>query len=328
MYKLRHSDVVSGRVNEREEQIRMTDVQLSVNPEQLPPPGKIYLDHVGWMVPDMEAAAVAFDKLGLPLTPLSIHGVTDPATGVRNPTGTANRLAMLQQGYLEILTPHGGIDNPTVQHLQNSIARHIGVHLLAFTVPDAEESAKRLAAEGFKLQPTVHLRRTIEAEDGTQAEVAFTVIRTGYDAFPEARCQMLTHHTPDHMWQKRYLPSESCITGLVEASLVVDDPAECAVRFSKFLGRTVMADKEDRLILLDRGRLRFVKRHNASNLFGAKLLPPNPSVGSITLMSSDIERTRDVFLSNGLHPGSLGSPHLLIDAAEGLGVHIVVVPAG
>ena len=91
------------------------------------------------------------------------------------------------------------------------------------------------------------------------------------------------------------------------------------------LGRGVLPDKEDRLILLDRGRVRFIKRQSASNLFGARTLPPNPSVAAITLSSSDIERTRDVFLSNGLHPGSLGAPHLLIDAAEGLGVHIIVV---
>lgn len=296
--------------------------------EQLPAPGRIFLDHVGWMVPDMAFAERVFDNLGLPLTPLSVHGVTDPATGKRTPTGTANRLAMLPQGYLEILTPHGDIDNPTVAHLKSSIARHIGIHLLAFTVADAEAGAKRLAAEGFELQPTVHLRRSIEAEDGSQVEVAFTVIRTGYDTFPEARCQILTHHTPQHMWQQRYLPTESCIAGLLEATLVVDDPAECAGRFSKFLGRGVLPDKEDRLILLDRGRVRFIKRQNASNLFGARMLPPNPSVAAITLSSSNIERTRDVLLSNGLHPGSLGAPHLLIDAAEGLGVHIVIVPVG
>lgn len=306
----------------------MTGVSTTQQLEQLPAPGRIFLDHVGWMVPDMALAEKAFDILGLPLTPLSIHGVTDPTTGERKPTGTANRLAMLPQGYLEILTPHGGIDNPTVAHMKASMARHIGIHLLAFTVADADAGATRLAADGFDLQPTVHLRRTIEAEDGSPAEVAFTVIRTGYDTFPEARCQFLTHHTPEHMWQKRFLPTENCITGLLEATLVVDNPAECAGRFSKFLGRGVLPDKEDRLILLDRGRVRFIKRQSASNLFGARALPPNPSVAAITLTSSDIERTRDVFLSNGLHPGSLGAPHLLLDAEEGLGVHIIVVPAG
>ncbi len=305
---------------------RMSVASPMPTPPQLPKPGQIFLDHVGWMVPDMAAAAVAFDNLGLPLTSLSVHGVTDPATGIRKETGTANRLAMLPTGYLEILTAHGGIENSTVGHLNASIARHIGIHLLAFTVADAEADTVRLQTAGFQLQPTVHLRRTIEIEDGSQAEVAFTVIRTGYDVFPEARAQILTHHTPEHMWQKRYLPPESCISGLIEAAIVVDNPVETAAHFSKFLGRSVMADKDDRLILLDRGRVRFVTRRNASQLFGATRLPPNPSVAAITLTSSNIDRTRDVFLSNGLHPGSLGAPHLLIDAAEGLGAHIVVVP--
>jgi hypothetical protein len=305
----------------------MTAASVPPQHGHVPPPGKIYLDHVGWMVPDMAAAARVFDALGLPLTPLAVHAAADPKTGKLAPTGTANRLAMLPHGYLEILTPHGDISNPTVDHLKAAIARHIGIHLLAFSVADAAESATRLAAESFTVQPTVHLRRMVETADGGQAEAAFSVVRTGYDTFPEARCQILTHHTPEHVWQPRFFPTESCITGLIEATVVVEDPAACAARFAKFLGRTPMADKDDRLILLDRGRLRFVKRASASNLFGARTLPPDPSIGAITLTSSDIERTRDVFLSNGLHPGSLGAPHLLLDAAEGLGVHIVVVPS-
>lgn len=302
---------------------------MSITPsiQQLPHAGQIFLDHVGWMMPDMKVAETTFDALGFPLTPYSVHGTRDPQSGVHQPSGTANRLAMLPAGYLEILTPHGGIDNPTVQHLRKSIARHVGVHLLAFSVADAALESQRLLTDGFKLQPTVHLRRTIEAESGQATEVAFTVIRTGYDVFPEARAQVLTHHTPEHMWQQRYLPPENCITGLAEVTLVVDDPAASAVRFAKFLGRVPTTDQQDRVILLDRGRLRFITRANAPHSFGAKALPANPSVGAITLTSSNIERTRDVFLSNGLHPGSLGEPHLLIDASEAMGVHIVVVPA-
>ncbi len=295
--------------------------------QQLPGPGQIFLDHVGWMVPDMASAALVFEKLGFTLTPLSVHAMKDPATGEVRPSGTANRLAMLPTGYLEILTPHGGIDNPTVRHVQASIVRHVGVHLLAFCVNDAEFESRRLTAEGFPLQPTVHLRRTIEAEDGSASEVAFTVIRTEYDIFPEARAQMLTHHTPEHMWQRRYLPSGSCISGLAEVTLVVDDPAAAAARYAKFLGRLVTTDQGDRVILLDRGRLRFMTRATASRSFGASVLPANPSIGAVTLTSSDIERTRHVLLSNGLHPGSIGTPHFVIDALEAMGVHILVVPA-
>ena len=71
---------------------------------QLPPPGRIFLDHVAWMVPDMEAAAARFERLGFLLTPFSVHGDRDPRSGALVATGSANRLAMLPIGYLEILT--------------------------------------------------------------------------------------------------------------------------------------------------------------------------------------------------------------------------------
>ena len=40
---------------------------------QTPGPGEIYLDHVGWFVPDIEVAAPHFEMLGFPLTPLTVH---------------------------------------------------------------------------------------------------------------------------------------------------------------------------------------------------------------------------------------------------------------
>ena len=144
---------------------------------QLPGRGEMYLDHVGWMVPDMDAATRAFTRLGFALTPYSPHGNHDPETGRIVPQGSANRLAMLERGYLEILTPVAGADTAMARHLKDSMGRYVGVHLIAFGVADADAEAERLAGAGFRLQPTVHLRRTIEAADGSEVQVAFTVIR-------------------------------------------------------------------------------------------------------------------------------------------------------
>jgi hypothetical protein len=127
--------------------------------QQTPNPGQIFLDHVGWFVPDMDVAARAFEKLGFTLTPFSVHGDRDPVTGDLKPLGTANRLVMLEEGYLEILTLHGGVTNPSVERMKTSMARHVGVHLIAMTVADGLAEAKRLEKEGFALNPTINLRR-------------------------------------------------------------------------------------------------------------------------------------------------------------------------
>jgi len=59
---------------------------------QMPHPGQIFLDHVGWFVHDMADVERIFGALGFPLTPYSVHGDRDLATGELKPVGTANRL--------------------------------------------------------------------------------------------------------------------------------------------------------------------------------------------------------------------------------------------
>lgn len=293
---------------------------------QLPGPGQIFLDHVGWMVPEMEQASLVFERLGFSLTPYAIHGDRDPETGEVKPAGTANRVAILERGYLEILTPVDGVDTPVTRHMRSALAHHTGVHLIAFSVSDADEAADQIRSRGFELQPTVNLKRPVEAEDGSQAEAAFTVIRPSFESFPEARAQVLRHHTPEHIWQRRYLSRDNGLTGLLEVALISADPPEAAERYSRFLGRAAEQDGASLVINLDRGGLRFLDARGAAEHFGRVSRPPMPAVGAITLTSSDLDKTRYFFLSQGLRPGAINPGHLLIDESEALGVHLIIVP--
>lgn len=294
---------------------------------QLPQPGQIFLDHVAWMVPDLDEASRVFERLGFPLTPYSVHGDRDPATGALKPVGTANRLAMLPFGYIELLTTVAGVDTPDTRHVRSCLARHTGVHLLAFTVTDPAREAARISGRGIGMRPVVNLRRTVEAEDGSQTEVAFTVVRAEFERFPEARMQLLSHHTPEHMWQRRYLPPESGLEALVGATIVCDDPQEAAARFADFTGRPVDAQAQPLTIRLDRGTLQFVDQRGAAEQFGHTARPSAPAVAAIRITSRDLGRTRDFLLSQGLRPGALDPSHLLIDQSEALGAHLVIVPS-
>ncbi len=69
--------------------------------------------------------------------------------------------------------------------IKESMGRYVGVHLIAFGVADAPAEAERLGAAGFRLQATVNLRRTIEAADGSEVQVAFTVVRARFGSIPE-----------------------------------------------------------------------------------------------------------------------------------------------
>ena len=53
---------------------------------------------------------------------------------------------------------------------------------------------------------------------------------------PEGRIQVLTQHTPEHMWQRRYVKNDNGIIGLRGVMLVVDDPSEVKQRLGRFTG--------------------------------------------------------------------------------------------
>src|SRR3981189_2944173 len=99
---------------------------------QKPPPGELFLDHVSHFVADLEAAAGVLEQLGFTVTPLSIQEVAGSRVG-------ANRCVMLEQGYIEILTP--------------TLQADPGLRLACFGTPDAEGEHRRLSDPRLEPQP-------------------------------------------------------------------------------------------------------------------------------------------------------------------------------
>jgi len=292
---------------------------------QVPTGHQVFLDHVGWMVPDLDACSRTFERLGFPLTPFSIHGDRDPTTDTVKPIGTANRLAMLQSGYLEFLALYGGVTNPSVERMKASMARHVGVHLCALTVSDAAGEVARLKQQGFALNPTINLRRTIEAADGSRVEVAFTVIRP--EAMPEGRIQMLTQHTPEHMWQARYIGTTNGIDHLSGLVLAVDDPQETAARIGRFANRTPHVAGETLEIRLDRGILSVMKPALARDVLAGARIPDAPAMAAVTFRSDDLDKTRSFLSSAGIVPWRDEPERIIVDAADAMGAYLIITPA-
>lgn len=291
---------------------------------QTPAAGEIYLDHVGWFVPNMETAGAAFERLGFVLTPFVAQKNADPAGGPPQPAGTGNRCAMLRRGYLEILATVPGLDTPLVRQHDAAVARYIGVHLLAFTVADAAAAHARLAAEGFKPQDPVHLRRPIATADGGAAEVAFTVIRVPPGAMAEGRIQMLTQETPDLVWQDRLLARDNHVAALAGVLLCVADPAEAAARYSRFLGRPARGGGDYAVIALDRGRLGFATPARCRALLpGVNFVDP-PVIAAIALASDDAAETR-LFCRARAVPIAFGDDRrFCIDPGAAMGAALLV----
>ena len=294
----------------------------------LPCSGQIYLDHVGWYVPNLDEVGKTFGRLGFRLTPYSLHGDRDPASGRLIPQGSANRLAVLENGYLEFLALAEGAETPVTRHLRSRMEQYVGVHLTAFSVADAEAEANRLGADGFALQPTVNLRRTTEDASGTETEVAFTVVRAQFDMFPEGRIQTLTHHTPEHVWQHRFIASDNAVSGLSEVVFSVNDPLASAERLAKFTARQAVTTRHGMEISLDRGKLIFVKPDHIWQVLGINDGPDAPATVAVGLFSRDFPKSCEYFSSQGVRLADERPDRLVIDPCEALGAALLIYPAG
>lgn len=296
---------------------------------QLPQTGQIFLDHVGWFVHDIAEVETVFGALGFPLTPYSLHGDRDLETGELKPVGTANRLAMLERGYLEFLVrvPEG--NSPAAKHLDECLARHEGVHLAAFVVADAESERQRLTDAGLEMMPIVNLRRTVERADGSKVEVAFTLNRPAFGQFPEGRVQCLVHHTPDDMWQDRYVAKDNGVHALDGVWFVSDDAKASAERLARFTGRVVedehVGSRPAYRINLDRGHLRFMSNAAAAEALGNTLVPAAATIAAIAF-KGDPDRLFEVAEAARIDAHRLADDSTIIPAAKALGTALVVAP--
>ena len=184
---------------------------------QRPPPGTLYVDHVSHFVADLDAAAAVFEALGFRVTPVSLQRT--PA----GPVGAANRCVMLDEGYIELLSPTH--DTPAAQRMRALMERYPGVHLVCFGTPDAEEEQQRLQAHGFAPQPMVSLSR--EVEHGT---VSFKVVRPAPETMPEGRIQLVEQVTPELLWRE---PDVNAFA-LSEVFVAAHDLVAAAARWAEF----------------------------------------------------------------------------------------------
>lgn len=241
---------------------------MSTAERQKPAPGELFLDHVSHFVPDLDAAAEVLERLGFVVTPVSIQETSE------GKVGASNRCVMLEEGYLELLTPTHA--TPTAQRMRASMQRFIGVHLACFGTPDAAAEQARLAAHGFEPEPVVHLEREVEG-----GKARFNVVYVPRDKMPEGRVQYCEHLAPEHVWREGYVNPFR----LRAVYVVADEPEEVAARWGRFGG--LLPRPEDGFVRLDtaRGRVVIGTRRNMERALGK--VPAAPALAGYALACRD-----------------------------------------
>lgn len=282
---------------------------------QRPATGTLVLDHVAHFVSDSDAAAQALESFGFTVTPFSAQSHRPTPDAPLTPAGTGNRCVMLRRGYLEFLTPTGA--TPIADQLRQSITRYLGVHLVAFGTADPEADRRRLEAAGFQPLPILALERPIGTPDGEQT-ARFSVLRVPSGTLPEGRVQFVQQHTPEFLWQRRWLEHRNRAFGLAAVFVAVADPDEAASRYARYTGLSVEKEGKARKLRSARGELILLPADLVKTKLGAE--PPTlPWMAGYALETGDQIYVRSQLEMKELETRDLGPGQFVVTAPPALG---------
>jgi len=284
---------------------------------QLPVGGEIFLDHVGHFVRDPVAAGAALKRAGFAPTPVSVQSNPDGS-----PTGTGNITAMFRRGYMEVLFKTA--DTPLGLEFQAALSGHSGVHLVAFSVADADGAHRRLGEAGFPMRPLVRFQRPVDTVNGPDV-AAFTVVRLERGAMAEGRIQMLAHRTENTVWQPRWLAHPNGAQGLIDVVVVSADLDEASNRFVRFTGHPAKPTSYGQAVRLDRGQVQLVSRDAFESILPEIAIPQLPFLGAYAVRVQSLDAAEALLQREGMAMRRVGAALVVPFPPEvGLGAWLFV----
>lgn len=210
------------------------------------------LDHAGVAVPNLDAAAAAFEALGFQVTPTAPH----------LPGGiTGNRCIMFAHGYIELLGNLGGQSATLARFL----ARYQGIHVISLSTDNASLAAQRLGRDPIE-----------SARDSARfVRVALTEL--------EPRLQLIQHLTPEAVWRPETLIHPNGAQSLEAIVMTAENPARAAADLSRAAGLPVVPDPDGGTTLrMAHGEVRILR--DLAKLFPSLTPPPSlPYVAGVIL---------------------------------------------
>jgi hypothetical protein len=187
------------------------------------------LDHLVIAVPDLDAAAAAYEAAGFTLTPRAAHN---------DAMGTSNRLAQFEnRTFLELLevdrpdtlAPHDLRASPPAfgfgAHNRAFLKTHgAGVSMLVFTSDDADADLAAFADAGLTTYAPFRFERQAKLPDGETVTVGFSLGFVTDMVFPGLAFFVCRQHAPEHFWKPAYQRHANGARGVVDVIVTTEDP--------------------------------------------------------------------------------------------------------
>lgn len=286
---------------------------------QTPEGDEIFYDHIGYFVPDLNDAGAQMEKLGFQVSDINIQ-YNENAEGELHPTGTSNKLAKLNRGFIEILAATS--ESALADQLKSMLARYQGLHVIALTNPDMEATAARLKAADVAMQDAVHMRRKVMV-NGEETLMIFTILRVKPGTYTEGRLQILTNHTPENFWLPGDMDHDNKADTLTDLLICVGDVEEAVGRYERFFGKPAVTLSGLRTLDLDRGRFHFVSPDQAAAMLPGFSAPTLPYSAGQGLGSADLAGSKAYFESAGVSPLYQDDDFFCIGPEDAMGAYLL-----
>ena len=275
------------------------------------------IDHAMIAVSDLDRAGLAYRRLGFTATPPGRHPNR----------GTANICFMFPHDYVELIGALPGTQSAT--GLERFLASHgEGLRAVAFA-GDATELAAELTPRGLADGP-FEISRTLDAPEGG-VEPRFRLTRLEERATPGLTAFLCQHLTPELMRRREWLTHANGAMGIDGVTLAVNETDVLIPSYTSLFGEHAVRRREDGfdVTIGDRHTLRFLEpRRLARRYPGIVMSKPLPFAAALTLISADLDATRQYMVRNGVRVVDAPGDRVVLAPDQACGVILEFVDPG
>ena len=253
------------------------------------------LDHVGFMVRDLDAGEARWRDLGFQLAARSPQMGATPDGKVMAPWATANHCVMFERGYLELI----GITDPTKHNPWTAfLDRFAGIHITAFRCPEADMAYADLAQRINGFDPPLQRRRDAPFGAGVR-EFRFRNIFSQDALFPEGRFIVIEHQTPEVIWQPSLMAHANGAVAFEEVVFCANPVGATQKRLEAIIG--VSADQGS-ITLSGGGLVTVLDPGNFVTRFEGISAPALPCAAAVVVAVDDLAKLRACLAAAGITP--------------------------
>ena len=253
------------------------------------------IDHIGLVGRDIKAMVATFRGLGFTVTEPVPLTQPDPE-GNPVPLGQHSAHVIFPDTYLELTA----VDVPGQgNHLDNWLAKHEGLHILALRSEDALQSWEGFAKHGVVMPPIRHASRDVNA-GGVKGVADFTWFQIPESIAKEGFVCVVEHKTPEMVFLPKMTNHANGATGLRGIGALVSDLDEAVARYERLPGARVQSFPMGRFIILKNQRFVAMTPKGLAALAAGVQTPPPPCFVAFAIRVKNIGATRDFLVKKSI----------------------------